>query len=67
MQIQAADHSARAAYHPYVLRANDQLRVQVYNDPNISGDYHVDSGGFVSIPLAGRLKVSGMTPSRLSA
>ena len=55
LQIQAAEHSARAAYRPYVLRPNDQLRVQVYNDPNISGDYQVDAGGFVSIPLAGIL------------
>ena len=67
LQIQAAEVSARAAYRPYVLRPNDQVRVLVYNDTNISGDYHVDAGGFVSIPLAGRVKASGLTPAQLES
>jgi len=49
----------------YTLRPNDQLRVQVYNEPSISGDYQVDSAGYISVPLAGRLRASGRTAGQL--
>ena len=29
---------------PYVLRLNDTVRVRIYNEPELSGDYVVDSG-----------------------
>ena len=61
----AAVEVARASYGTYVFRPTDQIRVQVYGEPNISGDYQVDSSGHVSIPLAGRLKASGMTAAAL--
>lgn len=49
----------------YVLRTNDQVRVQIYNEPNASGVYAVDSSGTVSIPLAGRIRAAGLTPLEL--
>jgi protein involved in polysaccharide export with SLBB domain len=54
-----------ASYGAYVLRPNDQLKVQVFNEPNISGDYQVDASGFVSIPLAGRVRAGGLTAAQL--
>lgn len=51
----------------YVLRANDQVRVQVYNEPNATGVYTVDGGGYVSVPLAGRLRAAGLTPAELES
>ena len=50
---------------PYVLRPNDRVRVQVYNEPTISGDYQIDGAGYLSIPLAGRLKAAGLTTAHL--
>jgi polysaccharide export outer membrane protein len=61
----ASDFSARTSYGAYILRPSDQVRVQVYDDPNITGEYQIDSSGFISIPLAGRVKASGLTPARL--
>jgi len=49
----------------YVLRPNDQVRVQVYNEPNATGVYTIDGGGFVSVPLAGRVHAAGLTPAEL--
>jgi polysaccharide export outer membrane protein len=49
----------------YVLRPNDQIRVQVYNEPNATGVYTVDGGGYVSVPLAGRVRAAGLTPAEL--
>src|SRR5690242_3822440 len=50
---------------PYALGANDQLRIQVYNEPTISGDYVVDGAGSLSIPVAGRVKAAGLTTEQL--
>jgi polysaccharide export outer membrane protein len=64
-QSRGREFASRMSYGAYALRPSDQLRVQVYDDPNITGDYQVDSGGFVSIPLAGRIKASGLTTAQL--
>ena len=64
-QAQASEFSSRMSYGAYVLHPSDQLHVQVYDDQNITGDYQIDSDGFISIPLAGRIKASGLTPARL--
>jgi polysaccharide biosynthesis/export protein len=49
----------------YVLGLNDAVRVKVYNEPDLSGEYIVDSTGSVSIPLAGRVRAAGLTPQQL--
>ena len=50
---------------PYTLRTNDQLRVQVYNEPTITGEYTIDGSGTLSVPGAGRIKAAGLTPEQL--
>jgi polysaccharide export outer membrane protein len=50
---------------PYVLGLNDSVRVKVYNEPEITGEYIVDSRGYVSIPLAGRVRAAGLSPEQL--
>ena len=64
-QLQSTANSPTTSYGPYALRPNDQVRVQVYNEPDITGDYQVDSAGYLSIPLAGRVKAAGLTASQL--
>ena len=49
----------------YILRPNDQIRLQIYGETNVSGTYTIDGGGTVSIPLAGRLHAAGMTTAEL--
>ncbi len=44
---------------------NDQVKVQVYNEPTISGDYTVDGAGFLAIPVAGRVRALGLTTTQL--
>jgi protein involved in polysaccharide export with SLBB domain len=55
----------RGALGAYTLGPNDQVRVQVYNEAAITGDYVVDSAGFVAIPVAGRVKAAGLTTEQL--
>jgi polysaccharide biosynthesis/export protein len=63
-QLQPPGNSP-TTYGAYALRPNDQIRIQVYNEPDITGDYQVDSAGYLSIPLAGRVKAAGLTASQL--
>jgi polysaccharide export outer membrane protein len=45
----------------YLLGPNDRVRVKVYGEPDITGEYEVDNNGQVSIPLAGRIRAEGLT------
>lgn len=43
----------------------DVFEVRVYNEAELSGTYRVDSEGMVSLPLAGRVQVAGLSPSAI--
>ena len=45
----------------YILGPNDRIRVKVFGEQDITGEYEVDSGGYVSIPLAGHVRAAGLT------
>ena len=49
----------------YVLGPNDRIRLKVYGEPDIAGEYEVDSNGQVSIPLAGHIRAAGLTTRQL--
>jgi polysaccharide export outer membrane protein len=49
----------------YVLGPNDRIRLKVYGEPDIAGEYEIDSNGQVSIPLAGHIKAAGLTTKQL--
>lgn len=49
----------------YVLGPSDRVRVRVYGEGDITGDYEVDTNGYISVPLAGRVKASGLTTRQL--
>lgn len=62
-QSQQAD--AMSPSGDYVLGPNDRVRLKVYGEADISGEYEVDSNGNVSIPLAGHIRASGLTTRQL--
>jgi len=47
------------------LEAGDKIRVTVFGEEKLSGDYQVDTGGYVGLPLAGSVKAAGLTPPEL--
>jgi polysaccharide export outer membrane protein len=49
----------------YVLGPNDRIRLKVYGEPDITGEYEINSAGQVSIPLAGHIKAAGSTTPQL--
>lgn len=58
-------HSSPSSSGTYVLGPTDKVRVKVYGEPDVAGEYEVDGGGYVSIPLAGRVKAAGSTTHQL--
>lgn len=59
-----APQSAASA-EGYVLGPNDRIRLKVYGEADITGEYEINSTGQVSIPLAGHIKAAGMTTRQL--
>ena len=49
----------------YALGPNDRVRVKVYGEPDITGEYEVDSSGQISVPLAGHIRAEGLTTKEL--
>ncbi|HEY1796197.1 MAG TPA: polysaccharide biosynthesis/export family protein [Stellaceae bacterium] len=49
------------------LLPSEKIRVTVFGEASLSGDYQIDPSGFVSLPLAGTIKAAGLTPAELEA
>lgn len=47
------------------LQAGDKLRITVFGEDKLTGEYEVDPGGSVSLPLAGTVQAAGLTKSEL--
>jgi polysaccharide biosynthesis/export protein len=62
-QAQALASAAPAG--SYVLGPNDRIRLKVYGEADITGEYEIDSNGNVSVPLAGHVKAAGLTTRQL--
>jgi protein involved in polysaccharide export with SLBB domain len=72
-EFSAQSRSTRQAAAPaesnepssYVLGPSDRVRLKVYGEQDITGDYEVDTNGYISVPLAGRVKAAGLTTRQL--
>ncbi len=51
----------------YVLRPNDIIRLDVYEEPDLSGAVRILKTGHASFPLIGSLEISGLSVSAASA
>jgi polysaccharide export outer membrane protein len=49
----------------YTLGPQDQLKITVFDEPELSNIYRVDSDGFVTFPMINRVAASGLTPGEL--
>ncbi|HUO22923.1 MAG TPA: polysaccharide biosynthesis/export family protein [Caulobacteraceae bacterium] len=53
--------SVKASAHDYHLGAGDKLKITVYGEDTLSGEYLVSGTGKISFPLIGDVDVSGLT------
>ena len=58
-------HGADAQKAQYRLGSGDKLKVVVYGQENMSGEFSVAGDGMVSLPFIGNIKAGGMTISQL--
>jgi polysaccharide biosynthesis/export protein len=56
---------AAAATAAPKLQAGDRIRVTVYGEDKLSGDYQIDQSGQISLPLAGTVEALGLTQAEL--
>jgi polysaccharide export outer membrane protein len=52
---------------PYLLDTKDQLRVVVYDQPNLTNLYEVDQSGQISFPLIGDVPARGRSTDQVGA
>lgn len=58
----AADAATQAsAPTEYVVASGDRIRVTVYGEDRLSGEFAVTTAGQISFPLIGNLQVAGLT------
>ena len=48
--------------HEYKLGPGDKLRVTVFGEDNLSGEYTVSNNGGIALPLVGEVRAGGLTP-----
>jgi polysaccharide export outer membrane protein len=62
---QSANDAASPAVHSsiqeYRLGADDKVRIMVFNEPTLSGEFYVSSSGILSVPLIGDVTAGGRT------
>lgn len=59
--VEAAAQGTAGERLEYRLGSGDRVRVTVFNEPTLSGEFAVDGSGVVSLPLVGEVPVGGMT------
>jgi polysaccharide export outer membrane protein len=55
-----------AAAEGYKLGPRDQIKVSVFNQADLTGDYVLDGEGRFSMPLIGTVSAAGLTPQELA-
>jgi len=57
--------SAEAARDDYVLGPGDALRIQVFQNPDLTVEARVSEAGVISYPLLGAIRIGGLSPSNV--
>jgi len=57
--------SAEAARDDYVLGPGDAIRIQVFQNPDLTVEARVSEAGVISYPLLGAIRVGGLSPTNV--
>lgn len=64
-QVETVTVDAQRYGSDYRLGAGDKVRLTVYDETDLSGEFQVDGTGYVRLPLIGQVKASGRTAHQL--
>lgn len=59
--------SGRTDTADYVLGPGDKMRLIVFGETDLSGEFTIDGSGFVRLPLIGQVRAAGYTSQQLEA
>ena len=65
LPVQAASPQRVDPGARYVLGPQDQLKITVFDEPDLSNVYRIDSDGFITFPLISKVSAVGITPAEL--
>jgi protein involved in polysaccharide export with SLBB domain len=61
----AASSNGQGGAYGYTLGPGDKIRVSVFGEEDLSGEYQIDSSGMVRLPLIGTIRAAGFTSPSL--
>jgi polysaccharide export outer membrane protein len=61
----AQQPTAEAARDDYVLGPGDAIRIQVFQNPDLTVEARVSEAGVISYPLLGAVRIGGMSPTNV--
>lgn len=64
--IQGVDASASGAVADYRLDAGDKIRIVVFNESGLSGEFTVSAAGTAALPLIGEVPAKGRTVTEVA-
>lgn len=67
MPLSSAVSANHALADGYRVAAGDKLRVTVFDEPTLTGEYEIGDGGALSLPLIEAIPAGGMTMAELSS
>lgn len=56
-----------AATDGYQLGAGDKLKITIFDEPDLSGEFELDGAGGVALPLIGQMQALDLSPRELEA
>jgi protein involved in polysaccharide export with SLBB domain len=57
--------STRSVEESYQLGTGDKVRIIVFGEEDLGGEFHIDGNGRISLPLVGEVKAAGETAAGL--
>lgn len=63
--VQPSQDPVEPAQSSTRLSEGDKVKVVIYGEETLSGDYEIAPTGFISMPLAGSIKAAGLTSTEL--
>jgi protein involved in polysaccharide export with SLBB domain len=66
-KVLPASATTTATPGAYALGSGDRLRITVFGETDLSGEFEVDGSGKISMPLVGQFTAAGLTTVRLES
>lgn len=65
VSIEEREALIKSSANSPVLQPGEKIKVTVFGEDRLSGEYEIDPAGFVSLPLAGTVKAAGLSKPEL--